>query len=314
MIAWESFRKGAHAIIMDEPGTRLLAGRDFTEAELDLIREVVALFPRLSRYELAATLCEQLGWVTPAGRLKVASCAGLLERLETKGEIRLPPKVPTAPSKESRPLPGARTDPPVREVAVKLREIEPLRVEPVVDSGGMWVWNEYVERYHPLGYRRPFGAHQRYFIVSCGGERLGCLLFAASAWALEARDRWIGWTEEDRKRRLYLVVNNNRFLIFPWVKVKNLASRALALAARRIRDDWQERYGYAPVLLETFVDGSRYSGTCYRAADWIELGETAGRGRMDRRKEYPSTPKRIFVYPLVRDFRAVLCGGRGEGR
>lgn len=301
---------------MDEPGTRLLAGRDFTEAELALIREVVALFPRLSRYELAATLCEQLGWVTPAGRLKVASCLGLLEKLEAKGEIRLPPKVPMASPRESRPVPGSRTDPPLREVAGELWELEPVRVEPVLDSEEMWVWNEYVERYHPLGYRRPFGAHQRYFVVSGGGERLGCLLFAASAWALEARDRWIGWREEDRKRRLHLVVNNSRFLLFPWVKVKNLASRVLGLVARRIRADWRRRYGYSPVLLETFVDGSRYSGTCYRAANWIELGETAGRGRMDRYNEHLSTPKRIFVYPLVRDFRAILCGGGpggGEG-
>jgi hypothetical protein len=294
---------------MDESGTRLLAGRDFTEAELALIREVVALFPRLSRYELAATLCEQLGWVTPAGRLKVASCLGLLQKLEAKGEIRLPPKVAMASPRESRPVPGPLTDPPLREVAGELWELEPVRVEPVLGSEEMWVWNEYVERYHPLGYRRPFGAHQRYFVVCGEGERLGCLLFAASAWALEARDRWIGWREEDRKRRLHLVVNNSRFLLFPWVKVKNLASRVLGLVVRRIRDDWRRRYGYSPVLLETFVDGSWYSGTCYRAANWIELGETAGRGRMDRRMEYPSTPKRIFVYPLVRDFRAILCGG-----
>jgi len=295
--------------------TRLLVGRDFTEAELALIREVVALFPRLSRTELAATLCEHLGWVTPAGGLKLESCLGLLGKLEAKGEIRLPPKVPMASPRESRPVPSGRTDPPVREVVGKLCELEPLRVEPVRDNEGMWVWNEYVERYHPLGYRRPFGAHQRYFVVSGAGERLGCLLFAASAWALEARDRWIGWTEADRKRRLHLVVNNNRFLLFPWVKVKNLASRVLAQVARRIRSDWQKRYGYGPVLLETFVDGLRYSGTCYRAANWIELGETAGRGRMDRHKEYPSTPKRIFVYPLVRDFRAILCGGGpGGGR
>ena len=294
---------------MDEPEARLLAGRDFTEGELALLREVVALFPRLSRRELAATLCEHLGWMTPTGRLKVESCLGLLEKLEARGEIRLPPKAWVGWRREPRPVPGQATGPPGREIVGELCEIEPVRVEPVLDTEGMRVWNEYVERYHPLGYRRPFGAHQRYFVVSGEGERLGCLLFAASAWALEARDRWIGWREEDRKRRLHLVVNNNRFLLFPWVKVKNLASRVLGLVARRIRDDWQRRYGYAPVLLETFVDGSRYSGTCYRAANWIELGETAGRGRMDRRMEYPSTPKRIFVYPLVRDFRAILCGG-----
>jgi len=139
---------------------------------------------------------------------------------------------------------------------------------------------------------------------------LGCLLFASSAWALAERDRWIGWTERDRAQRLNWVVANTRFLLFPWVKVRNLASTVLSLVTRRIRSDWQERYGYAPVLLETFVEAERYRGTCYQAANWIRLGETAGRGRMDRHTRHLSTPKWIYVYPLVEDFRAFL---RGEG-
>jgi hypothetical protein len=297
---------------MDGERTQLLVGRDFTEAELALVREVVALFSRLSRKELAATLCEHLGWATPAGRLKVESCLELLSKLEAEGEIKLLPKARRAKRKESAPLLSERTDPPGRELAGELWEFEPVRVEPAQDKEGMWLWNEYIQRYHPLGYRRPFGAHQRYFIVCGGGELLGCISFAASAWAVEARDRWIGWSHADRSRRLHLVVNNNRFLIFPWVKVKNLASRVLALAVRRIRDDWQARYGYRPVLLETFVD-LRHTGTCYRAANWIELGQTAGRGRMDRHTRYLSTPKRIYVYPLVREFRAVLCGKEAGG-
>ena len=174
------------------------------------------------------------------------------------------------------------------------------------------LWNEYVHRYHVLGYKRPFGAHQRYFIVGGPGRRLGCLLFASSAWALTARDEWIGWTEADRAQRLNWVVTNTRFMIFPWVRVRNLASKALSLAASRIREDWQRRYGYGPVLLETFVEAERYRGTCYQAANWIRVGMTAGRGRMDRRDRRLLAPKWIFVYPLVPEFRSFLCGEVGK--
>jgi hypothetical protein len=165
-----------------------------------------------------------------------------------------------------------------------------------------------VGRYHYLGYQRPFGAHQRYFIVSRKAEalRLGCLLFAASAWAVAARDGWIGWSARARAERLNWVINNSRFLIFPWVRIANLASRALGLVTRRVGQDWQRRYGYRPVLLETFVDPQRYRGTCYQAANWIGLGETAGRGRLDRHKRYLSTRKLVYVYPLRPDFRRVL--------
>jgi hypothetical protein len=142
-------------------------------------------------------------------------------------------------------------------------------------------------------------------------QRLGCLLFSASAWALAARDEWIGWSKVDRSLRLNLIVNNTRFLIFPWVRVKNLASKALSLAAKRIRCDWQARYGYSPVLLETFVDMEKYHGTCYKAANWVLLGQTAGRGRMDRYTKHLSTPKLIYMYPLQRDFRAILCKEAG---
>ncbi len=164
------------------------------------------------------------------------------------------------------------------------------------------------------GDKRPFGAHQRYFLVGRGGRRLGCLLFASSAWALRERDAWIGWTERDREQRLNWVVANSRFLIFPWVRVRNLASKALSLAAQRIRKDWEERYGYGPVLLETFVEVARYRGTCYQAANWIRLGETCGRGRMDRHTRYLSTPRAIYVYPLVPEFRAFLQGASGAGQ
>jgi hypothetical protein len=221
----------------------------------------------------------------------------------------LPPRERTAKGKDKGVEIGVRTD-PEGELNGTVRDFEPVEVTPALGREAIRLWNEYVERYHGLRYKRPFGAHQRYFIVDGTGRRLGCLMFASSAWALLERDEWIGWSERDRARRLNWVVANTRFLIFPWVRVRNLASAALARVAARIGRDWQERYGYAPVLLETFVDADLYRGTCYQAANWIRLGMTAGRGRMDRHTRYLSTPKIIYVYPLTPDFRRVLAGRR----
>ena len=286
----------------------LISGRYFTAQELREIQETVCMFPKLSRLELAKTICENISWVTPSGEYKLASCKKLLDKLESQGIVTLPAKQEDKMhDTKDRISFSSLTDAglPIEGVVT---DFEPIFLEPVTDRAGIRLWNEYVHRYHLLGYKRPFGAHQRYFIVSGSGQKLGCLLFAASAWALQARDQWVGWTETDRSLRLNFIVNNTRFLLFPWVRVKNLASKALSLAARRIRSDWQGRYGYSPVLLETFVDPSKYRGTCYKAANWIFLGYTAGRGRMDRYKKNPFTRKHIYVYPLVADFRSCLKG------
>src|SRR3990172_2386010 len=284
----------------------ILSGRQFTAQEIRDIQETVREFPLLPWTELVETICEHLSWVTPRGENKVASCAKALEKLERLGLLKLPVKRLHQRSRQWIEV-GTRTQAQA-EVSGPLADLEPIVLEPVMCKSAIGLWNEYVERYHPLGYKQPFGAHQRYFIVSGTGTRLGCLLFASSAWALAERDAWIGWSETDRAQRLNWVLNNTRFLVFPWVRVNNLASKALSLAVQRIGRDWQERYGYQPVLLETFVDAGRYIGTCYKAANWIRLGLTRGRGRMDRHTRYLSTPKVIYVYPLVAEFRAFLCG------
>lgn len=290
-----------------EPVT-ILSGRRFTAEEIEQVRETVRDFPALPWYELVQTICEHLEWVTPAGRNKIDSCAKALAKLEQQGLLKLPAKKSWRVSPQ-KVVVGAETNPEA-ELTGTVRDVAPVAVKPVTEKAEIRLWNAYVQRYHALGYRRPFGAHQRYFVVGAGGRRLGCLLFASSAWALANRDRWIGWTERDRAQRLNWVVANTRFVLFPWITVKNLASTALSLVARRIGQDWLRRYGYAPVLLETFVEADRYSGTCYRAANWIRLGETAGRGRMDRHTRRLLTRKLIYVYPLVEDFRSFL---RGEG-
>lgn len=295
-------------------GSEMLCGRMFTPEELQEIREIVRLFPKLSLTELALTVCESLSWFSPNGKYKLDSGRELLRKLESRQWIKLPEKKNgRRPGKEQIILEmKIEEEPEIRGTVSDLGKIE---LEAVQSKEGLRLWNEYVERYHMLGYKRPFGAHQRYFIWSGPPEkrRLGCMLFSAAAWALTERDAWIGWCKEERSMHLNLVVNNTRFLIFPWVKVKNLASKALSMAAKQVRSDFKERYGYEPVLLETFVDTAHYEGTCYRAANWISLGQTAGRGRMDRYKEYLLTPKQIFVYPLVPDFRTHLCGERRSG-
>jgi hypothetical protein len=168
-------------------------------------------------------------------------------------------------------------------------------------------WRKYISDFHTLGDKAVFGSRLYYFIRS-GGHDLGCLQFSAASWALDDRDKWIGWSVDDRKERLFLVVNNSRFLILPNVRIKNLASRALSLAARQLPLDWKGEFGYSPVLLETFVDTAFYSGVSYKAANWILLGHTKGRGRMDRRHDNNLTRKAIFVYPLRPDFADFLKG------
>jgi hypothetical protein len=172
------------------------------------------------------------------------------------------------------------------------------------------LWREQVERHHYLGCRVPFGANLRYWVRNRDRE-LACLLWTSPAWKMRPRDAWIGWTEEQRERNLQLIVNNSRFLMLPWVRVKGLASRILALSARQIPHDWEARFGYRPVMLETLVDAARFRGTCYRAANWIHVGQTTGRGRMDREhKAQGQAIKNIYVYPLVRDARQLLRSDR----
>jgi len=294
---------------MKKPEIRslVLSGRAFSDAEVEQVQETVRVFSKLSRWELAQTLCEHLGWVTAKGGYKVESCLKAVRRLEALGLIEGPASRRYELRKKEPLGPSEATEAGV-EVVGSVEDFEPIELQVVEQRPQVELWNQYVGRYHYLGYQRPFGAHQRYFIISrkAEGLRLGCLVFAASAWAVGVRDEWIGWSARARTERLNWVVNNSRFLIFPWVQVKNLASRALALAAHQVGQDWQRRYGYRPVLLETFVDPQRYRGTCYQAANWVQLGETAGRGRMDRHTRYLSTPKLIYVYPLRADFRLVL--------
>jgi hypothetical protein len=290
--------------------------REIVPADVAYIRTFVNRFSGLSRTELTYTLCEHLDWLTPAGRPKFEACAKLLARLEEAGELRLP----LLQTDKSHPGPracaprrrtSARSDPAVPLVR-SLSELDAVRLRLASDAEEENLWNEYVERYHPLGYKKPFGYWARYFIES-GEHRLGCILLSGPAKALTARERWIGWSDRQRLANLSWVVNNSRYLIFPWVQVANLASHVLAQLARRVGDDWAVRWGYRPLLLETFVDPARFRGSCYRAAGWALLGRTSGEGLVRPGKHYQTSPKLIFAKPLQADFRALLCSKRLKG-
>lgn len=281
-------------------------GREFSIHELEEIRETVATFRLLSREELSMTICEHLSWYSASGSPKTDACLKLLEKLEAEGFLKLPKRRVYSPSKRpAKPSRTERTD-PQSLIEGSVTDVGSVRLETVWGREETEIWNEYVGRYHYLGYKPPFGCYARYFVDSKHGK-LGCLLFCGAAKSLGERDRWIGWNERSRLSNLGWVVNNSRFVIFPWVRVKNLASHVLGQAARRIEADWQERWNYRPVLLETFVDPQYFDGTCYRAANWLYIGMTTGEGLVRRGRSYRTSPKKIFVKPLADDFRAMLC-------
>ncbi len=289
-------------------------GRKITAQELEAARETVRLCAGLSRAELAETICEHWGWVTASGAGKVTACLNVLEVLERNGELQLPAKHKRPKTERVR---GARhtkrTAPPDEVLVGKLADVSPVRLEMVEGRDRAKLWNEYLDRHHYLGYSKPFGCTIRYFIV-CDRGVLGCALVAGAARAIKARDEWIGWSKQRRQQNLPWVINNTRFLIFPWVEIQHLASHVLGQLARRVRSDWEQRWGYAPLLLETFVDPAEFSGTCYRAASWIEAGRTTGQGLRRKGHAYTSTPKRIYVKPLSKDFRERLCAGPLQGK
>ena len=286
-------------------------GREVQPNERALIQDVVARFPGLSRSELALTACEWLSWRRPNGRLKAREAREFLERLARARVVVLPAKRAGRPRGSSTSIPITPLGNAQRAVTGMVGDLDPIVVERVDGPAAQRLFRELVGRYHYLGYRVPFGAQLRYLVYASTPTRtlVACLQCSSPAWRMASRDAWVGWDDAGRTRNLQLVVNNSRFLILPWVRVLNLASTILSRLAKRIRADWKAAYGVAPVLLETLVDPTRFAGGCYRAANWITLGQTTGRGRMDRHsRRLGAAPKRVLLYPLVKDAAARLRG------
>jgi hypothetical protein len=283
-------------------------GRDFTATDIELIRTQLAADPPPNRARLSREVCERLNWRRPDGRLKDMSCRVALLRMHTDGLITLPPP------RNAKPVPY-RARPDIEALVVEPAtppqvDLTQLSIELVSTKTGTktdsLLWNTYIQRYHYLGHQPIPGAQLRYF-VRAAGQVIALLAFGASAWKTKPRDEFIGWTHEQRPRKLHLVVNNARFLILPWIRCRNLASRVLALISRRLPQDWHARYAYRPVLLETFVEKPRFTGTCYKAANWLYLGDTQGRGKLDQFHRNAAPVKSLWVYPLLSDFRQHLC-------
>ncbi len=299
---------------MLENGTSSITqcGRKISDAEIEEIKETVDLCRRLSRYELAQTIAENLGWYTAAGSLKVDACVKLLEKMQAGGVLQLPEKRGLSkPNK--RPIPITARTSAAAVVVCKLKQLDFVKLQVVSDPQDIKLWQEYVSRYHYLGYKKPFGYYLHYFIGSDRGP-LGCMLFSGAAKSIGVRDRWIGWTQAQRLRNLAWVINNSRFLIFPWVKVANLASHVFGQIHKQLRAHFKQRWGFCPVLLETFVDPQHYSGSCYKAANWRYLGMTTGLGLVRKGKSYRTSAKKLFVKPLVKEYRQLLCCGDLVGR
>ncbi len=294
---------------MPEEISERFCGCAISKGKIDDIREIVSTCNGISRTELANTVCELFEWKRPTGKLKTVECRQFLEDLHNKGIISLPELRAGRPAKVRAKVKRTENAKRSKEISGPIKQFLPLSLIRVETKAQRDLWCEYVDRYHYLGYRIPFGAQLRYFVESSDERPLCCLQFSSPGWKMAARDGWIGWDDTKRQRNLQMVVNNSRFLIFPWVKVKNLASSILAIAIRRIPDDWEKQYGMRPVILETLVDKSRYTGTSYKASNWIHVGVTSGRGRMDRHHaRHGQSPKDIYVYPLISRFREELRG------
>jgi hypothetical protein len=267
------------------------------------VRGILRAHAGVSRQQLSYRVCEALDWRKPDGSLKDMSCRVALLRMHREGLIELP-----APRRRYEPMRAyARRTPqgePGALLQAPLSTLGSVRLE-LVERRDSGLWNELIDRYHYLGYKPLPGAQLRYFAYT--GERLVAVLgFGAAAWQTAPRDWWIGWSGEQRRRNLGAVVNNARFLILPWVRVPHLASKLLGLVARTLPQHWQARYGDRPVLLETFIEAERFSGTCYQAANWVCVGETLGRGKLGDHRLGQVPVKTVWLYPLTAHWRERL--------
>jgi hypothetical protein len=281
-------------------------GREFTAEDMSLIQEVVKTCTGISRLELANTVCELLEWKRPGGGLKARECRDLLERLESQRVLTLPAKKSPG-SRQSRKSIAPAGDGQVHSALTgSVEAFAPLDVELVQSRQQRLLYQELVSRYHYLGYAMPYGARLQYLVYVNRPRRevVGCVQFSSPAWRMKVRDQWIGWDDTTRKLRLQHVVNNSRLLVV--AHIRNLASMQLSCALRRLHTDWLRQYG-----VETLVDRQRFYGRCYRAANWIVLGKTSGRGRMDRTHErHGAQVKTVLVYPLVKTATRWLTEGR----
>jgi hypothetical protein len=288
--------------MIDTRRNQRFCGQEVTPEDLCLIQEVVETCSGISRTELSHTVCELLQWRRANGKLKGRECLDLLEKLEEQGLLKLPDLRQDGPRKGTRRLIAPEGDQqPEFELSGSVEAILPLDAQLVKSAEQRQLFKDLIGRHHYLGYAMPFGARLQYLVYANRPRRqvVGCVQFSSAAWRMKARDQWIGWDDAARGQGLQHIVNNSRLLVL--ARVRNLASAMLSCVLAKLRIDWQEHYGVVPYLAETLVDRQRFYGGCYRAANWIVVGQTTGRGRSDRsHQRHGARIKTVMVYPLVK--------------
>jgi hypothetical protein len=285
----------------------LVQGRQLGPQDVGRIRELIAAHPDWSRRRVSEELCAEWDWRTGAGRLKDMATRSLLVKLEARGLIELPVRRQVASNRmRTQQIRSCTWD--RAPLTRALPELGPLTVREVsTNPAARDECAAALAEFHYLGYSGSVGENLQYAVTGSAGRLVACVLFGSSAWKCRARDQFIGWTPEQRTHGLHLLTNNRRFLILPWVRVPHLASWVLGRVLRRVSADWQDKYGHPIALVETFVDRSRFAGTSYQASNWIHLGSTTGRSRQDRHRTLRVGAKDVYLYPLHRNFRTVLC-------
>jgi uncharacterized protein DUF4338 len=280
-------------------------GRVVTTEDIAFIRQLIAENPTASRRSLSAKLCEAWQWRQANGALRDMICRGLLLMLHRAGEIELPQvrfKPPNPFTRRAAPPPMLIDTTPL---SGPLSSIRPVELQPVRRTPDEPLFNSLMEHYHYLAYEQPVGEHVKY-LAWAHGRPIACLAWSSAPRHLGSRDRYIGWNAEARRRNIGFIAYNTRFLILPWVTVPHLASHILSRIAQRLSPDWEHMYGHPIYFLETFVDPERFRGTCYRAANWVLLGRTTGRGKDDQTGRPNRSIKEVLGYPLTRRFRQLL--------
>ena len=285
--------------------THRYRSREITSEEILFIRQLISDHPELSRWKLSRQLCEAWQWKQANGSLRDMVCRGLLLMLHRAGEIELPPVKRVVRNRIAQRQEPEPVIPDTRPVRGPLASITPLEFTQVRRTPEEALFNSLMGQYHYLGYEQPIGEHLKY-LVKADGQVIACLAWQSAPRHLKVRDRYLAWSEEARKRNVHLLAYNPRFLILPWVEIPHLASHLLARMTRMLSGEWERAYGHPIYFVETFIDSEWYRGTCYRAANWMVLGRTTGRGKNAWSKR-PNRPiKEVLGYPLRRDFRQLL--------
>ena len=282
--------------------------RELTSHDIDFIRSAISKYYSRGRSYISRVLCRHWNWVQPNGKLKEYPARDLLLRLEEKGFINLPPRL----NQKNNLKRNIYAQIPIfkkQDFTGIVGNYSKLTIR-IVKQTDSYLWNYLLHHYHYLGQPKLVGEHLKY-LAYLDGQVVACISWASAAWKIKSREEFIGWDESTKRKKLYLIANNTRFLILPWIRVKHLASKVLALNLKRLSDDWQNIYNHRVYLVETFVDTSRFKGTCYKAANWQYVGQTSGSAKKGNDYLYHGQPKAVYLYPLHRNFRRLLNDDQG---